>query len=98
MNKLNYFLKLNPPRASFTKDMTEAEREIMKQHIEYWKPYIEDETVLVLGPVADPNGGYGIAIVAVESEDQLKTLIEKDPANGLNSYEYYPMRVSRKQR
>lgn len=98
MDKLNFFLKLNPPRTSFTVNMTEAEREIMKNHVEYWKPYIEDETVLVLGPVADPKGGYGIAVVAVESEDDLKQLIANDPANGLNQYEYYPMRVSTKQK
>ncbi len=90
---MNFFLKLNPPRASFMKDMTEAERAIMAQHVAYWKPYIEDETVIVLGPVMDARGGYGIAVVEVESEDYLKQLIEKDPANGLNSYEYHPMRA-----
>jgi hypothetical protein len=40
----------------------------------------------------DPKGGYGIAVVSVKSEEELKLLIAKDPANGLNSYEVYPMR------
>lgn len=68
----------------------------MTQHVAYWKPYVEDGTVIVLGPVMDPKGGYGIAVVEVESEEVLKKLIEKDPANGLNTYEYHPMRAVRK--
>ena len=86
-------MKLNPPRASFTKDMTTEELGIMKQHVAYWAPYVQNGTVIVLGPVADPKGGYGIAVVAVDSEEQLNELIAKDPANGLNSYEIHPMRA-----
>ena len=56
----SYFLKLNPPRASFTSDMSDEER-------------------------------------AVESEAQLNKMIKDDPANGLNSYEIYPMRAVTKQ-
>lgn len=93
MDKKYFFLKLNPPRASFTIDMTDDERKIMMQHIAYWQPYVQDGTVIVLGPVADPKGGYGIAVIAVKDEEHLRELISLDPANGLNSYEYYPMRA-----
>jgi hypothetical protein len=92
-DKKHYFLKLNPPRASFMMDMTEEERGIMQQHVAYWKPYVEDGTVIVLGPVADPKGGYGMAVLAVDSEQQVHDLIAKDPANGLNTYEFHPMRA-----
>ncbi len=88
-----YFLKLNPPRASFMVDMTLEEKEIMQRHVAYWKPFVENGTMLVLGPVFDPKGGYGIGIIGVEDESHLKSLLEKDPANGLNTYEYYPMRA-----
>jgi hypothetical protein len=98
MEKKNFFLKLNPPRSTFMIDMTDDERAIMKKHVDYWKPYIEDETVIVLGPVMDSKGGYGIAVVAVESDEHLKQLIDNDPANGLNSYEVHPMRAVTKQR
>jgi hypothetical protein len=98
MEKKHFFLKLNPPRASFTIDMTAEERGIMQQHVAYWAPYVQNGTVIVLGPVMDPKGGYGIAVVAVDSEEELHALIAKDPANGLNSYEIHPMRaVTRKQ-
>jgi hypothetical protein len=49
--------------------------------------------VLVFGPVMDPKEIYGLGIVAVDQEDQLKTLIENDPAGKINRYEYYPMRA-----
>ena len=96
-DKKSYFLKLNPPRASFTSDMTDEERAIMLKHVAYWKQYIEDGACVVLGPVADPKGVYGIAVVMVESEEQLNKMIENDPANGLNSYEIYSMRAVIKQ-
>ncbi len=91
--KKHFFLKLNPPRASFTVDMSEEERAVMTKHVAYWAPYVEDGTVIVLGPVMDPKGGYGIAVVAVDSDEHLQELIANDPANGLNSYEIYPMRA-----
>ena len=47
--------------------------------------------VLAFGPVLDPAGVYGIGIVEAENEEQVKLFITNDPANGLNSYKYYPM-------
>lgn len=96
MAKQHFFLKLNPPRASFTLDMSSEERIIMQQHVAYWKPFVDTGIVLALGPVSDPKGGFGIAIISVEDENQLETLIADDPANGLNKYEIYPMRVTSK--
>ena len=92
-DKKNFFLKLNPPRPSFTVDMMEEEKLVMLNHVLYWQPYVDDGTVIVLGPVADPKGGYGIAIVSVNDEEHLNQLVVKDPANGLCSYEIYPMRA-----
>ncbi|HTA28138.1 MAG TPA: YciI family protein [Bacteroidia bacterium] len=89
--KKYFFLKLNPPRASFMMDMTDEERGIMQKHVAYWAPYVQDGTVLVLGPVADPKGGYGMAVIRVDTEEQLQQLIANDPANRMNSYEFYPM-------
>jgi uncharacterized protein len=96
-DKKYFFLKLMPPRSSFTLDMTPEERGIMQQHVIYWKPYLNDGTVIVLGPVADPKGGYGMAVVGVEEESLLDILMANDPANGLCSYEFYPMIAVTKQ-
>ena len=89
----HYFLKLNPPRASFTLDMTAEERAVMQAHVLYWMPFVQDGTVIVLGPVADPKGGYGVSIMGVNDRSHLDQLVADDPANGLCSYEIHPMRA-----
>lgn len=91
MNKKYYFLKLNPPRPTFATDRSDEETAIMQRHVAYWSTYVNDGIAIVLGPVMDPKGIYGIAVVEVENEDQLNKIIAGDPANGLNKYEVYPM-------
>src|SRR4051812_22975766 len=98
MSGKNYFfLKLNPPRASFTTDMTTDELATMQKHTVYWQSCVDDGTVIVLGPVADPKGGYGISVLALDSEEQLNELVADDPANGLCQYEVYPMMATVKE-
>lgn len=97
MNKQQYFLKLNPPRQTFMMDMSDDEKAIMQKHVAYWTGLLNDGIAIVFGPVMAPNGGYGAGVVSVNSEEQLKGLITNDPANGLNKYEYYPMRAVFKQ-
>jgi len=94
MPKKHFYLRLNPPRASFIADMTDEEKLIMQKHGEYWRPYTQDGTVIVLGPVFDPKAGFGMAVLQVDDEKQLEALIAKDPALAIGSYEIYPMRAS----
>lgn len=89
--KSYYFMKLNPPRPTFAMDMSDEERKIMTAHVEYWKSNVEDGSMVVMGPVLDPSGVYGVGVLGVDDEQQLIDLIAKDPANGLNKYEYYPI-------
>jgi uncharacterized protein YciI len=89
--KKYFALKLNPNRPDFAQTMTEQERDIMQQHISYWKEYMEQGIMLIFGPVLDPKGAYGLGIIAVDSEEQVNRLIDNDPASKINSYEYYPM-------
>jgi len=91
MNKQYFALKLNPSRPDFAQTMTEEERAIMQQHAAYWREHMNKGNVLVFGPVLDPNAVYGLGIVAVDDEQQVKDFIAGDPANTINSYEYYPM-------
>ena len=49
MAKKTFYLKLNPPRQSFTVDMTEEERAIMTKHVEYWQPHLQSGTAIVIG-------------------------------------------------
>jgi uncharacterized protein YciI len=91
MNKKFFAIKLLPSRADFAQTMTDAERDIMQQHIIYWKKYMAEGVMLVFGPVLDPNGVYGLGIIAVDSEDQVNGLLNNDPASKINKYEYHPM-------
>ncbi|XZF13943.1 YciI family protein [Chitinophagaceae bacterium MMS25-I14] len=89
----HYMLKLVPCRPDFAQTMTPEEQNIMQQHIAYWKPYLEQGTMIVFGPVFDPAGTFGLGVVAVDSEEELNTLIGNDPASKINTYEKYPMRA-----
>lgn len=89
----HYFLKLNPRRPTFAQDMTDEERGIMQQHVAYWSGLMNKGMVVVFGPVFDPKAAYGMGVVEVESEAQLKELTSNDPAATINDYEYWPMRA-----
>lgn len=97
MDKQQFFLKLNPPRPTFIMDMTKDEKMIMQKHVEYWTGLLNENTAIVFGPVLDPKGVFGAGVVSVENEDHLKQIIANDPANGLNKYEYFPMKAVFKQ-
>jgi hypothetical protein len=61
---MKYFLyKLLPPRPTFPQDMTEAEGELIQEHINYWKTLVDKRIAVIFGPVADPRGIYGLAII-----------------------------------
>lgn len=93
MDKKYFVLHLIPSRSDFAETMTGDERKIMFQHIGYWKEHMDQGTILVFGPVFDPEGTYGLGIVVVDNEAQLARLIENDPASKINRYEFYPMRA-----
>ena len=91
MDKKYFAVKLLPPRADFAQKMTEDERVIMRDHAAYWTLYMDKGIVQVFGPVFDPKGVYGLGIVAVDNEEELKEFIDGDPALKINTAEYYPM-------
>jgi len=93
MNKKYFVLFLNPSRPNFAQTMTDEEKNIMEQHVIYWKKYMDEGLMLVFGPVFDPKEVYGLGIIAVYSEEQLTVLLNNDPASRINKYEYYPMRA-----
>ncbi len=49
-----------------------------------------------MGPVLDPNGGYGVVVIRVAHEEELNTIVAKFPANGLSTYEIHPMMAATK--
>ena len=91
MKKEYFALKLLPCRPDFAQTMTDQERSIMQQHVVYWRKHMEKGNVIVFGPVLDPAAVYGLGVIAVDNEQQVKELIDQDPASGINTYEYHPM-------
>ena len=76
-----YFLsRLIPPRPTLPLDMSEDERGVMLAHQDYWLPQINSGLVLVMGPVLDPRGAYGVMIANVPSLRMLEDWQAKDPA------------------
>jgi len=89
-----YVNKLIGPRPSFPADMTDQERQVMGDHVAYWAPFVQNGTVIVLGPVGDPTGVYGLGVVRATDPKANSALLAKDPAitSGLGfRYDTSPM-------
>jgi uncharacterized protein len=91
MDKKYFVLHLLPSRPDFAQTMTEDERSIMMEHVGYWTKLMNEGKVVVFGPVLDPSEVYGLGVISVESEDEVKEFIANDPAGKINRYEYFPM-------
>jgi uncharacterized protein len=78
---MNYFLfKLLPPRPTFPNDLTDTEGAIMQEHFAYWSDLIRRRKAVAYGPVMDPQGPYGVAVVEVEDEATADRVAANDPA------------------
>jgi hypothetical protein len=93
MEKKNFFVTLTPPRITFVTDMTDEERNIMNQHVTYWRGLLDKGIAIAFGPVMDPKGPFGMAVVEVDNEQQLNEIVAADPANGLQKFTTFPMRA-----
>lgn len=91
MDKKHFVLHLLPSRPDFAQTMTEDERSIMMSHVAYWTAIMNQGKVLAFGPVLDPREVYGLGIISVDSEEEVKEFIANDPAATINRYEYFPM-------
>ena len=89
-----FFYRLNPPRPSFMMDITPAEAGLMQAHGLYWRGLMAKGMVLAFGPVADPKGTFGIAVVQLEDGTDARLLADNDPvikSNSGFSFEIHPM-------
>jgi uncharacterized protein len=93
MDKKYFVLHLLPSRPDFAQTMTEEERAIMTKHVAYWMEIMNQGKVVAFGPVFDPREVYGLGIICVNNEQEVKDFIANDPANKINSYEYFPMKA-----
>jgi hypothetical protein len=92
---MSYFAyKLIPPRPTFAQDMTEAEANLMREHVAYWTDLAARKIAIVFGPVADPHRAWGLAVVQAADEPEARALGTNDPtikAGAGFQFEVYPM-------
>jgi uncharacterized protein YciI len=92
----DFFLKLIAPRPSFAMDMNDDEKKMMHEHFQYWKSRQDAGTIIVFGPVLDPEGPYGIGVISANDEAGARHFADNDPAvtSGLGfTCEIHPMRA-----
>lgn len=75
-----FLLRLNPPRTTFPADMTTQEGAVMQQHFGYWAELSRQKTAIVYGPVNDPAGTWGVAVIRVTDEAAAHAIEKNDPA------------------
>jgi uncharacterized protein len=73
--------------------VSEAEAAIMGQDVTYWQEQVERARAIVFGPVAEPAGVWGLAVVDADSEADVRALGLADPAvtSQLARFETYAM-------
>jgi uncharacterized protein YciI len=86
-----FLFRLIPPRADFAQTMTDDERATMAEHLTYWEQLMADGKVLVYGPVADPEGVWGMGVMRVADRAEVLEIGERDPSvmSGLNTFEVF---------
>lgn len=66
----------------------------MEEHFGYWAGLIQQRRAVAYGPVPDPAGTYGIAVLEVDDEPAARSIAEGDPAITANAgfgFELHPM-------
>ena len=63
----------------------------MNAHVAYWSEKAQKGIAIVFGPVMDPAGVFGMGVYEVADESEMHSMLADDPANGLLSYECFPM-------
>jgi uncharacterized protein len=76
----HFFFKLIAPRPTFAMDMNDDEKKLMQRHALYWKARQDKGEVVVFGPVLDPNGPYGMGVVAASDDAAARAFADGDPA------------------
>ncbi|MGE2832873.1 YciI family protein [Mycobacterium sp. SMC-4] len=71
--------------------MTDAEQQAMTEHMAYWQQLLSDGQVVVYGPVADPEGMWGLGVLRVRDRAEALAIGAADPSVvvGVNSFEVF---------
>jgi uncharacterized protein YciI len=84
MDKKYFVLQLLPSRPDFDQTMNDEERAIMMKHLGNWTELMNKGKVVVFGPVMNPESVYGLGVICVDDEQEVKDFIANDPATKIN--------------
>jgi uncharacterized protein YciI len=86
-----FLFRLIPPRADFAQTMTAEEQQAMAEHMVYWRQLLADGKVVVYGPVADPEGVWGMGVLRAADRAEVLAIGERDPSivAGVNTFEVF---------
>ncbi len=94
-DKPKFFLtRLIPPRPDFPRTMSTEEAAAMAKHAAYCRGLLASGQAVVFGPVADPDGVWGLGVVKAADEAVALAMTDADPVirSGLGlRYEVVPM-------
>ena len=74
-----FLRRLTPPRPSFPFDATETEKALFSEHAAYWIARAGEGRAIAVGPVFEPTGTWGLALVETEDEAAATALGAADP-------------------
>jgi uncharacterized protein YciI len=100
MPKQQFFMRLIAPRPMFPGSMTPEELALMGRHKEYVAQAFEAGKVLAYGPVLDPAGAFGIALLEMDDLAEAESFARNDPsiAGGMNTFTLAPMFIAASQK
>ena len=92
-----FLFRLIPPRADFAQTMTAEEQQAMAEHMEYWQELLTAGRVVVYGPVADPEGVWGMGVLRAADRAEVLAIGERDPSvtAGVNTFEVFEIMGAR---
>ena len=66
---------------------------VMREHVGYWTDLMNKGIAVAFGPVLDPKGVWGVAVIEVADEAGLQPIVSGDPVakSRLGAIEVYPM-------
>ena len=91
MSETLFLFRLVPPRADFAQTITPAEQDAMQRHQAYWQDLLAEGRVVVYGPVADPEGIWGMGVLRAADRAQVLEIGNSDPSvlAGVNTFEVF---------
>lgn len=92
MSMKPFLLKLFAPRPTFHLDITSEEMAVMQTHAAYWRGQLERGIAVAFGPVIDPSGSWGVALLYADDQAAAEAIAAEDPASKAGMHiEVYPM-------